>query len=593
MRAARALPVSNMAPEVATESDGRAADEIGGVPGPREVALTKKTKLHGRAFYESIGSPKYIVAPMVDQSEYVCVSFLGFCWDLALVANSWGVSQAWRMLSRSFLPASQRSTILAYTPMFHARLFADTQRYRETHFQPTTEPMPEKPPFPVTPFLDGSPADRPLFVQFCANDPDALLAAARYVAPYCDAVDLNLGCPQGIARKGHYGAFLQEDQALIYRLISTLHAELEVPVTAKIRILHTREATLAYARNVLSAGASILTVHGRLREQKGHLTGLADWDTIRWLREQLPKETVMFANGNILEYDDLAKCKAATGVDGVMSAEGNLSNPGIFAEPPAPEEEARAYWRGRDGKGGWRVDEVFRRYLDIVYRCVQRDPPVRRKLFLPGDDEAWLETKAELPSSMASEPPWKKKKEELPKEFEELIRSPNVTAMQAHLFHLLRHFVTKHTDVRDALARVRAGDLPTYEIILSMVEYKVARGLIDYERTDGASIAEYLTVGPVPDGIDESESSIPALRRCKRPWWVVQPIIRPLPKEAMAKGAIQESKKKKKQKAKAAKEEGNQGETTQNGFGKEEAPEQLLPSPSPNKKRALEPEVVV
>ena len=28
-------------------------------------------KLTGRAFYESIGSPKYIVAPMVDRSEFV------------------------------------------------------------------------------------------------------------------------------------------------------------------------------------------------------------------------------------------------------------------------------------------------------------------------------------------------------------------------------------------------------------------------------------------------------------------------------------------------------------------------------------------
>lgn len=28
-------------------------------------------KLHGRAFYESIGSPKFVVAPMVDQSEFV------------------------------------------------------------------------------------------------------------------------------------------------------------------------------------------------------------------------------------------------------------------------------------------------------------------------------------------------------------------------------------------------------------------------------------------------------------------------------------------------------------------------------------------
>jgi len=31
----------------------------------------KRKKLTGRAFYESIGSPKYILAPMVDQSEFV------------------------------------------------------------------------------------------------------------------------------------------------------------------------------------------------------------------------------------------------------------------------------------------------------------------------------------------------------------------------------------------------------------------------------------------------------------------------------------------------------------------------------------------
>jgi tRNA-dihydrouridine synthase 1 len=36
-----------------------------------ENTSATSTKLKGRQFYESIGSPKYIVAPMVDRSEFV------------------------------------------------------------------------------------------------------------------------------------------------------------------------------------------------------------------------------------------------------------------------------------------------------------------------------------------------------------------------------------------------------------------------------------------------------------------------------------------------------------------------------------------
>ncbi|KAL7820254.1 dihydrouridine synthase domain-containing protein [Trichoderma aethiopicum] len=506
-------------------------------PAPAAAAASPpaKTKLHGRAFYESIGSPKYIVAPMVDQSEF-----------------------AWRILTRSFLLPEEQSKLVAYTPMLHARLFSQDEKYRRAHFQAVRPGSDE-------PWLDGNPKiDRPLFVQFCANDPETLLAAAKHVVPYCDAVDLNLGCPQGIARKGHYGAFLQEDQDLIFRLVNILHRELPIPVTAKIRVLETKEKTLEYAQNVLRAGASILTVHGRRREQKGHLTGVADWDMIRFLRDNLPPETVLFANGNILQPGDLQRCLDATGADGIMSAEGNLSDPGIFGNPPPVEENSREYWRGKDGKGGWRVDAITRRYLDILHKYVfDEEPPQRRPLFVPGDDTAWL-TQSETHDD-ADEPAKKKRKTDTTtsesdtttttstkkKLTPEQQQSPNLSAMQPHLFHVLRHFVTRHTDIRDMLARARRDGMAGYERVLDAVERRVAEGLLEYERTDGRSFDEELerTIADrTIEGVPEEESSVETLKRCKRPWWVAQPIIRPLPSEALAKGAI--SLKKEKGKAK-------------------------------------------
>lgn len=520
----------------------------------RLYATMTHKKLTGRAFYESIGSPKYVVAPMVDQSEF-----------------------AWRMLTRSFLPPELRSSILAYSPMLHAKLFAEGPKYRASHFEPLKQPLTLSSPADTNhqtlfneedTYLDGNPKfDRPLFVQFCANDPTAFLEAAKIVQPHCDAVDLNLGCPQGIAKRGNYGAFLQEDWDTIYKLINTLHKGLDIPVTAKFRIQETKEKTLEYAKMILSAGASIITVHGRQRHQKGHNTGLADWSVIRYLRENLPPETVIFANGNVLQYEDLQKCLDATRADGVMSAEGNLYDPAIFAAPPPVGQEGREYWRGRDGKGGYRSDAVLRRYLDIIHQYVLGHPPPERSpLFLPTNAPE-NEPTAESASSPAAEeddgqPPAKRQKRETPKKSgkPEKCTNPNLVAMQAHCFHILRAMVTVDHEVRDALARCRAGDIDAYENVLSLVEASTKRGLLVYER-DPAKFEQVVDEAGIPevksDAVDEHDpegSSTEAVRRCKRPFWVCQSRVRPLPNEALEKGSLQLSKKEK-AKLKAAEEE--------------------------------------
>lgn len=332
--------------------------------------MTFETKMKGRQLYDAIGQPKTIVAPMVDQSEL-----------------------AWRILSRRY------GADLCYTPMFHARLFATEEKYRNNMWSE----------------LDGDKEkDRPLIVQFCANDSDYLLKAAKFVEDKCDAVDLNLGCPQGIAKKGNYGAFLMDDWDLVYKLIKNLHDNLKCPVTAKIRVYDDWEKSLEYAKLVLNAGAQFITIHGRTRDMKGQATGLANWEILKYLKDNLPKDQVFFANGNILYPSDLQRCTDVVRCDAVMSAEGNLYNPGVF-------------WTKSDDidKQFARVDRMLREYFEIVKSC-------------PGE--------------------------------------ASKHSMKAHFFKLLHAFLSVHTELRPVIGRTSVhANIDDWEAIVVKVEEIVAK----------------------------------------------------------------------------------------------------------------------
>jgi tRNA-dihydrouridine synthase 1 len=157
------------------------------------------------------------------------------------------------------------------------------------------------------------------------------------LAPYCDGIDLNCGCPQGIAKRGNYGAFLLEQPDALLAVVHTLvQNQLSVPLSVKVRLLPgaTREESiqnsLSLYRQLVNAGIAMLTVHGRTRHHKGHLTGPADWEAIRQVVQELSHEIPIVANGGIGSLEDALSCWRETGVDAVMSSEAILEHPALF-----------------------------------------------------------------------------------------------------------------------------------------------------------------------------------------------------------------------------------------------------------------------
>lgn len=63
-----------------------------------------------------------------------------------------------------------------------------------------------------------------------------------------------------------------------------LRENIRTPVSCKIRIFPDIAKSVAYARMLEDAGVQLLTVHGRTREQKGPMTGVASWAHIKAIK---------------------------------------------------------------------------------------------------------------------------------------------------------------------------------------------------------------------------------------------------------------------------------------------------------------------
>jgi len=201
---------------------------------------------------------------------------------------------------------------ICFTPMILADSFVQSSKARGNEFTTHEE-------------------DHPLIVQFAAKTVNDFVGASEMVAPYCNGVDLNCGCPQRWAMQEGYGADLLRKPELVKDLVYQVRNRIPRPftVSAKIRLLKDIRQTIALCQTLEKAGVSFLTVHARTPIMRNEPI---DLDNLKVLRNhvQLP----LVANGDVKSLENAESLFKESRCEGVMSAKGILTNPALFSGYP-------------------------------------------------------------------------------------------------------------------------------------------------------------------------------------------------------------------------------------------------------------------
>jgi tRNA-dihydrouridine synthase len=262
----------------------------------------------------------------------------------------------------------------------------------------------------------------PVIGQLAGHTVDQVVAAAHKLLASTNhqlaGIDFNLGCPQGIARKGRYGAFLMEQDApTAYAILQALRQSLpdSVAVSAKIRLPLDPSTQSDRLRRLCDTGIDFLTVHGRdLTENKVKVSGVhVERLAAAVATVQDHAGIPVIVNGGVETTRDMHRLLQYTQASAVMSSEALLERPNLFAAFHAHGEET-----------GINVDPIW-----------SMTPRQRfdEQVHLAETYLEWSRYAPPVPGLLG-------------------VQGGSFDVVRGHLFKILYRFLNEHVDVRDALA---------------------------------------------------------------------------------------------------------------------------------------------
>ena len=140
-----------------------------------------------------------------------------------------------------------------------------------------------------------------------------------------DIIDINFGCPAKRVTNGYAGSALMRVPDEAVRLVEAVVSATPLPVTVKMRLGWDDDNLNAadLARLVVDAGAQMITVHGRTRQQ--FYKGTARWHLVRPVVEAVGVPVVV--NGDIADAATAREALAQSGAAAVMIGRGAQGQP--------------------------------------------------------------------------------------------------------------------------------------------------------------------------------------------------------------------------------------------------------------------------